>query len=177
MSEIKKKKVEKEIKSKTPKKTKKVRAKRKKRKAKIGRPSKFTKKLADKICAELAIGNSLRTVCDAPKMPTVKTIFNWFRKYPDFLQQYTRAKQESADAMADEILDIADDGTNDYVEGTSNNEHIQRSRLRVDTRKWLMAKMKPKKYGDKLDLTTDGKELPAPIYGGRSKKEEEIPHS
>lgn len=74
--------------------------------------------------------------------------------------------------MAEDILDIADDGTNDYMmrerpDGTEyelvNSEHIQRSRLRVDTRKWLMAKMKPKKYGEKLDLTTKGDKLPAPI--------------
>lgn len=81
--------------------------------------------------------------------------------------------------MAEEILDIADDATNDwmadnYDEGKTpgyelNGENIQRSKLRVDTRKWLMAKMKPKRYGDKLDVTTDGKALPAPIYGGKSK--------
>lgn len=92
------------------------------------------------------------------------------------MQQYTRAKEESADAMADEILDIADDGSNDYMTVTYgeeereviNHEALQRSKLRVDTRKFLMAKMKPKRYGDKLDLTTDGKELPAPIFGGMS---------
>jgi hypothetical protein len=72
--------------------------------------------------------------------------------------------------MADEILDIADDGSNDYMAITRkdeseawqlNGEHIQRSRLRVDTRKWLMAKMKPKVYGDKLDVVSDGAKLEA----------------
>lgn len=74
-----------------------------------GRPSEYNQELADRICAELAQGYSLRTVCAADDMPSVKTIFNWFRTYPDFLQQYTRAKEESADAMADEVIDIADD--------------------------------------------------------------------
>ncbi len=78
--------------------------------------------------------------------------------------------------MADEILDIADDGTNDWMTvkmggkdvDIPNNEVLQRSKLRVDTRKFLMAKMKPKKYGEKLDVTSDGKVLPTPIYGNRS---------
>lgn len=130
-----------------------------------GRPSKYTKELSDKICAELALGYSVRTVCVPDEMPSVATIFNWLRVYPEFLDQYTRAKEESADAMAEDILDIADDATNDYMLRTGkdstesyqlNGEHIQRSRLRVESRKWLMAKMKPKKYGDKLDVTTGG---------------------
>lgn len=138
--------------------------------AKTGRPTKYTQRLADEICAELALGKSLRTVCKPDAMPSVKTIFNWFRIYPDFLQQYTRAKQESADAMADEILDIADDGSNDWMAITRkdeseawqlNGEHVQRSRLRIDTRKFLMAKMKPKVYGEKLDITSDGEKMEA----------------
>jgi hypothetical protein len=140
-------------------------------KKKVGRPSSFSQSTADELCAYLSSGQSLRTACNNPNMPTVKTVFNWFRTYPEFLQQYARAKQEAADAMAEEILDISDDGTNDWMEINRGNyeswqvngEAVQRSKLRVDTRKWLMAKMKPKVYGDKLDLTTDGKEMPAPI--------------
>lgn len=135
--------------------------------ADIGRPSEFTQEIADKICAGLAEGKSLRTVCKPNEMPHISTIFNWFRNYPDFLEQYTRAKQESADAMADEVLDIADDGTNDWMTvhkyggeyQVVDQEAVQRSKLRVETRKWLMAKMKPKKYGEKLDLTSDGKRI------------------
>lgn len=140
-----------------------------KQKKPMGRPTKYTQELADAICAELAQGKSLRTVCgtgdglDTPKqkvMPSVATVFNWFRVHPDFLEQYTRAKEESADAMADEVIDIADDGHNDWMvrrygsqeAWVENGEAINRSKLRVETRKWLMAKMKPKKYGDKLDL-------------------------
>lgn len=133
-----------------------------------GRPTKYSQELSDRICEELAIGKSLRTVCEGEDMPSLKTIFNWFRTYPEFLQQYARAKEESADAMAEEVLDIADDGENDWIEreradGSTftalNSEAIQRSRLRVDTRKWLMSKMKPKKYGDKMDVTSDGKAI------------------
>lgn len=138
----------------------------------VGRPSIYTQELADNICEQLALGNSMRTVCAADDMPAMSTVFKWLREDTKFSEQYARAKQESADYMAEELLEIADDGTNDYIEkerpdGSTyealNSEHVQRSRLRVDTRKWLMSKMKPKKYGEKLDLTTDGEKLPAPI--------------
>lgn len=136
-----------------------------------GRPTDYTQELADKICEELAEGVSLRTVCVAEDMPAASTVFSWLRTRKEFLEQYARAKQESADAMAEDILDIADDGTNDWMEinraghtiEVPNNEVLQRSRLRVDTRKWLMSKMKPKKYADKLDITTGGEKLPTPL--------------
>ena len=94
----------------------------------------------------------------------MQTIFSWLRTKPEFLEQYARAKQESADALAEELLDIADDGSNDWMESNKpgnqgydmNGEALQRSRLRVDTRKWLMSKQKPKKYGDKMDVTSGG---------------------
>lgn len=130
-----------------------------------GRPSEYTQDIADAICAELAEGRSLRSVCKDESMPCVKTVFNWFRAYPDFLQQYEKAKEECADALAEEILDIADDGVNDWMEKrnadgevigwTINGEHVQRSRLRVDSRKWIASKLKPKKYGDKVAVGGD----------------------
>ncbi len=131
----------------------------------MSRPSEYTQEIADEICAQLADGKSLRTVCRADSMPCVATVFNWFRKYPQFLEQYARAKEESADTLADEILEIADDGRNDWMERNGeadkgwavNGEQIQRSRLRVDTRKWIASKLKPKKYGDKLELAGDPK--------------------
>lgn len=143
-----------------------------------GRPSDYTKELADSICALLSEGISLRSVCKDETLPDKSTVFRWLREHKEFQDQYARAKEESADAMAEDTIDIADDGTNDYMTITKGNksyevvngEAIQRSRLRVETRKWLMAKMKPKKYGDKLDVTSDGKVLPQPIYGGISLK-------
>jgi len=131
----------------------------------MGRPSDFTQELADEICAQLADGVSLRTVCKADAMPNAATVFRWLRTNKAFCEQYTRAKEESADALSEEMLDIADDATNDWMARqvaenvTSyqlNGEHVQRSRLRIETRKWLASKLKPKKYGDKVDLTHAG---------------------
>lgn len=130
----------------------------------VGRPSDYTQELADAICAEISHGYSLRTICKAEAMPCVATIFNWFRTQPGFVEQYEKAKAEQADALAEEMLDIADDGTNDWMEKQNkdgskyevlNAEHVQRSRLRVDTRKWIASKLKPKKYGDRTILQGD----------------------
>jgi len=132
--------------------------------ADIGRPSSYTQEIADEICAQLAEGKSLRSVCKAESMPSVTTVFSWMRLYPEFLKQYARSKEESADFLAEDLMDISDDGTNDWMASNdpdnpgyrANGEHIARSRLRVDTRKWIASKLKPKKYGEKLDIAHSG---------------------
>lgn len=123
-----------------------------------GRPTDYTEELADIICAELSDGKSMRQVCAGEEMPDKSTVFRWLRKYESFRDQYVRAKEESADALTDEMLDISDDSINDYVTSAEgdrvNPENIQRSRLRIETRKWLAAKLKPKKYGDRQYIET-----------------------
>lgn len=104
-----------------------------------GRPSKYTKDLASRLCAQLAMGKSLRTVCKAKDMPSAVTVFAWMGKYPEFLKQYEEAKRESADAMLEEMFDIADE-----------EEDVQRARLKIDVRKWAASKLKPQKYGEKI---------------------------
>ena len=133
-------------------------------KKKTGRPDIYTKELASKVCAEIVQGRSLRTIGSMEGMPSVSCIFTWFDKYPEFKEQYARAKEEQADAFAEEILDISDDGTNDWMENFDkegnaigwkvNGESIQRSKLRVDSRKWLMSKFKVKKYGDSQTINS-----------------------
>lgn len=126
----------------------------------MARPSDYTQELADNICAQLANGLSLRTVCLADDMPDKSTVFRWLRTNKEFCDQYTRAKEESADALVEEMLDISDDGANDYMtrdytnggsEMVVDHDHISRSRLRIDTRKWIASKLKPKKYGEKIE--------------------------
>lgn len=132
----------------------------------VGRPSEYTQEVADRICAQLSEGISLRTVCKADDMPDKTTVFKWLRTYPEFLNQYTRAKDESADALVEESLDIADDAANDWMARNDpenpgwviNGEHIQRSRLRIETRKWMASKLKPKKYGEKVSAELTGKD-------------------
>lgn len=126
---------------------------------KVGRPSDYTVEMADRICSELSDGKSMRAVCSPGDMPDKATVFRWIRTNEEFRNQYARAKEESADALTDEMLDIADDTANDYTktdeEGVKlNPENIQRSRVRIDTRKWLASKLKPKKYGDRQFVET-----------------------
>tara|TARA_R110000850_G_scaffold150588_1_gene273384 strand:+ start:68 stop:514 length:447 start_codon:yes stop_codon:yes gene_type:complete len=125
----------------------------------MARPSDYTPELGDLICSELADGKSMRAVCLPDEMPDKATVFRWIRTKEGFRDQYARAKEESADALTDEMLDIADDSNLDYTKTDEdgaklNSENIQRSRLRIDTRKWLASKLKPKKFGDKQYIET-----------------------
>lgn len=123
-----------------------------------GRPTDYTMELADSICERLANGESMRSVCRDESTPAMTTIFRWLREKEDFKQQYAIATEERAEAFVEDMVDIADNATNDWMKSNGegnegyklNGESIQRSKLRVDTRKWAASKMKPKKYGDKI---------------------------
>lgn len=125
-------------------------------KGKPGNPSTYTPDLAAAICEHIAAGKSLRTIAALDGMPAQSTIMAWLDgRHPEFSEQYARAREAQADKLAEEILSIADDGRSDtYIDGEGNTktdtEVIQRSKLRVEARKWLASKMAPKKYGDKL---------------------------
>jgi hypothetical protein len=103
----------------------------------MARPTKYTKELAHNFCMEIIAGKSVRTICKNKDYPTPSTIFNWLSCNKEFLEQYEKAKEIQADVMADDILSIADNPDGD----------VQRDRLRIDARKWVASKLKPKKYG------------------------------
>lgn len=124
-----------------------------------GRPSLFTAEIAAQICQRLSDGRTLRDVCRDGDMPHESTVRLWATEDREgFSTQYARAREVGYLAMADETLEIADDGSNDWMERKEedkgsfvlNGEHVQRSRLRVDTRKWLLSKALPKVFGDKV---------------------------
>ena len=128
--------------------------------------TKYTDDLAEEICRRLAEGESLRSICRDEHMPDESSVRGWANndEHP-FAPQYARARETGYHALADEILDIADDGTNDYVERQNKDgstsvvfdaEQVQRSKLRVDARKWLLSKMLPKQFGDKVTVGGDG---------------------
>ncbi len=129
----------------------------------MGRPSLYTPEMADRICEVLALGKSMRVACDGDDMPCESAAWRWLSQYDDFKEKYARAKMAAADVYAEEILQIADDGSNDTYKDADglekvNHDHIQRSKLRVDSRKWLSSKLAPKKYGDRMDIgNADGK--------------------
>ena len=140
----------------------------------LGRPTVFNQEVAEIICEQVATtSKSLKTICEGDNMPSVRTLLSWLSQgekidgKPElkaFLHDYTRAREAQADFLAEEILEIADDGTNDFmtiVKGdkeyeVENKEVTNRSRLRVDARKWIASKLKPKKYSDRIDLNHSG---------------------
>lgn len=126
----------------------------------VGRPTKYTIELAQEICDAISCDSKgLRRLCeDHPHWPERRNIYHWMRKYPDFRLQYMQAKEHQIEALVDEILEIADDASHDTIIKTDKNgneyescntEWMNRSRLRIETRKWLAAKLAPKIYGDK----------------------------
>ena len=120
-----------------------------------GRPSSHSASLGDFICEQIADGKSLRSICAAEGMPHKATVFRWLAENERFRDQYARAREAQADALADEILDIADNGENDsYTDENGNvrtdHDVIARSKLRVDARKWIASKLKPKVYSERV---------------------------
>jgi len=132
-----------------------------------GRPCEYTVTIGDAICEALAEGESLRAICAADEMPHRATVFRWLYAVPSFRDQYARARDEQAETLADDIVSIADeqctmvradkhgakaDDEAGDVEVVFDATAVARNRLRIDARKWVASKLKPKKYGDKLEL-------------------------
>lgn len=114
----------------------------------------FSQELFNEICERLASGESLRKICDDDDMPNKSNVFRWLDQNEELRDQYARARERQGDALFDDCLAIADkfDST-EMLEP----EHINRARLRIDTRKWMAGKLRPKKYGDKLAVDSNVK--------------------
>ena len=113
-----------------------------------GRPSTYTEEMGNRICDKLTEGVSLRKLCMQKEFPTASTVYVWLDRFPDFAERYARAREAATEDMLEEILQIADD---DKIDPNDK-------RVRIDTRKWAMAKLKPKKYGDKQTVDVGNKE-------------------
>lgn len=140
---------------------------------KPGRPSKFTQQVAGAVCARVADGESLRRICEDKAMPTKTMVMRWLAdpERAEFRDQYACAREAQADKLVEDLLDIADEectmvkaskhGSGDD-DGEGRTEVIfdavavARNKLRVDTRKWIAARMAPKKYGDKVTQEITG---------------------
>lgn len=130
-------------------------------------------KVMEHICDILAtsskgIGTILSEGYQGLNLPSYSTIMKWLEEDVALSDRYAKGKEAQAEYMADEIISIADDGQNDYMQQLDkegkvewwkyNGEHVQRSKLRVDARKWLAAKLKPVKYGEKVQQEVTGKD-------------------
>ena len=119
----------------------------------MAKGNRYTKAIADKICARIADGESLNAICKDSNMPHRHTVMEWalgqvkVADKANFPDKYARARKAQADAFADEIVDIAD------TEPDPN-----KARIRIDARKWVAGKQRPKKYGDRSKLEVTGED-------------------
>jgi hypothetical protein len=132
-----------------------------------GRPKIYTKEIADYICEQLMEGRTLTAICREEKVPVLATVFGWLREtspnfVKEFLKAYLVARQVQGEVVADQAMDIADDGRNDtYFKKDKNGkmvrvidyDNVQRSRLRVEHKRWLASKLYPRKFSDRMQLT------------------------
>lgn len=131
-----------------------------------GRPSDYSVEITNEICDLIASGKSLLKICELDHMPSQPTVFSWLHKHEEFLKKYAKARESWADAEFEAIFQIADNAvigtktvTKETKDGTfvevSEFDMVERAKLRVDTRKWALARMSPKKYGDKIEHVGD----------------------
>lgn len=131
--------------------------------APVGRQSIRTLEVENEIFTRLAKGESLNKICEDEHLPHSSTVYDWLAKDKEFADNYVCARDMYADVAAEEIIEISDNGTNDWMQKNDpenpgyvlNGEHVQRSKLRIDARKWIAAKLKPKKYGDSIKIETE----------------------
>ncbi|MDF0698591.1 terminase small subunit protein [Rhizobium sp. MC63] len=129
----------------------------------MGRPTKFSQALAEKICDRIADRESLRSICRDETMPAKSTVLSWLADEDKaaFRARYALAREILADSFVDELVEIADNSSDDWIEKKNaagettgwqeNGEAIRRSQLRIATRQWVAEKLRPKKYGAKAE--------------------------
>jgi hypothetical protein len=135
-------------------------------KAVTGRPTMFSETLAAVICGRIATGDTLTKICKTKGFPVPATVHRWRRENSQFRADYDLARDDQMDGWGDEIVAIADDNSLDTIDSVdkqgnaiqvANHANVQRDRLRIDTRKFLMAKINGQQYGDKVEHQVRGK--------------------
>ena len=157
-----------------------------------GRPSTYRQEVADEICRRLVLGESLRSICRDDTMPSLDGVYGWMQRQPKFAEQYLRAREEQAETHADIIVDLSDatpetlpvyDRDGNVIELKLDSAWVQWMRQRIEARKWVAAKLRPKRYGDRVSVGGDAEnpvvvqnsfevfgELLTAIQTGRQKK-------
>ncbi|EIJ0680932.1 DNA-binding protein [Escherichia coli] len=147
--------------------TKKAKADKEPAAKKTGRPHGYTEEKALEICELVADGQSINKISKMPGMPNRSTILKWFRDVPEFSTMYARAKEIGFEVLADEIIDLAD------AEENMDKDQLRRHQLMIDTRKWLLAKLQPRKYGERVTQEIVGNKDEAPVQVEVTKDEVE----
>jgi hypothetical protein len=104
------------------------------------------------ICEQMSLGKSLSTAIKAEGMPSYHAVMLMVKNNPEFRTMYEKAIESRADRLAEEILELADEQMPDGLEGPLASAWVQQKRMQVDARKWVASKLKPKVYGDRIDV-------------------------
>jgi hypothetical protein len=110
--------------------------------------TRFSQGIFDKICERIASGESLRKICKEDKMPNITTVWHWLNDNEALNKQYTHAREEQAETLADEIQEICDAEMPMDAFGKIDAGAVNQARLKIDSRKWIASKLKPKRFGD-----------------------------
>jgi hypothetical protein len=128
----------------------------------VGRPTGYTPELGKEICETITCtSKGIKSLCkEIEHWPSHNSIYRWLSAHKEFSDLYARAKRQQIEVLVNEVLEIADDSSNDSVinddgKEVTDHEHINRARLRIDTRKWLVAKLCPRLYGDMKDASVN----------------------
>ncbi len=145
----------------------------------VGRPSKNTPELRQEICDRLSKGEPLAQICRDEWMPAWRTVYGWIDADAEFSADILSARARGYDVIAQDCITIADDGRNDYVMARAADgdeaamrydaDHVQRSKLRVETRLKLLAKWDPKRYGERQQVDVNDITPPKPIEEVRAR--------
>lgn len=128
-------------------------------KRKPGRPSSFTEEIAEEICRRISLGETLTAICKEDDKPHIATIYDWQRAHPSFDEAFARARVRQMQTWGDQIIALADDDEHDMIEGKTgpklNRQHVERVKMRIDTRQWLMTRIAPHLYSErhKIDVS------------------------
>lgn len=121
-------------------------------KNKGGRPTAYTDELAEEICYLMASGMSLNKIVKLEHMPSGPTVYSWIGKYPTFLKKYEKAQQDRVEKHVEDLLDAATEPAPHEFRTLNDPSGVAYRKLLIDTMKWAISKLKPKKYGDKVDV-------------------------
>mgnify|MGYP000865898009 CR=1 FL=1 len=123
-----------------------------------GRPTTYNQEIAIKICEKIAEGMSLRSVCRLEGMPHLSTVFAWIRDHKEFSDQYAKATTIRTDAQHEDLMELGDEAISlaQSVDFKASNAVVSAVKLKADNLKWSMARMQPKKYGEKMDVAHSG---------------------
>lgn len=112
----------------------------------------YSQETADLICAQLAEGKSLRSICSQPGMPSHSAFLVWVRERPELAHHYARAREIGDEIEFERLEELIDEPPPNDANGKTDAAWVTWQRNRIDVRKWSLAKKQPKKYGDKLAL-------------------------